>query len=273
MQIAFLGDIVGRSGREAVLVAIKQLETESGKIDCIIANGENAAHGFGLNAKVIEELMGGGIHAITTGNHVWDQKELISAIDKYPNVIRPINFPAGTPGKGIAEIPVGGTFDAGVVVVINVMLRLFMDALDDPFAAVDKALERYRLGKNGVKAIVVDMHGEASSEKTAMGHYLDGRVSLVVGTHTHIPTADGRVLNGGTAYQTDAGMCGDYDSVIGMDKKVPILKFTRKMPTDRMTPADGIGTACGLVMTVNPKTGLATTIRPIRLGGCLLQAS
>lgn len=237
-------------------------------LDCVVVNAENAAHGFGLNARIVEELLACGVDAITTGNHVWDQREMLAEIDRQPRVLRPLNYPPGTPGRGVTVVQ---TETGASVMVINAMCRLFMDPMDDPFAAIDAALEPVGLGDT-VDAILVDFHGEATSEKQALGHYLDGRVSLVVGTHTHVPTADCQVLPGGTAYQSDAGMCGDYDSVIGMQKAAPIHRFTRKIPGERLAPADGPATVCGVVVDLDPATGLARSIQPLRMGGRLAPA-
>ncbi|MEJ0063411.1 MAG: TIGR00282 family metallophosphoesterase [Alphaproteobacteria bacterium] len=264
MNILFIGDIVGRSGREAVAAHLPRLK-EKLRPDIIIANAENAAAGFGVTQKLAREFFALGIHCLTTGNHVWDQKELLGQIHQEPHLLRPLNYPEGTPGRGETVI----TTAAGKkVLVANLMGRLFMEALDDPFASAQKLLATHRLG-HSVDAIFIDFHAEASSEKMAFGHYLDGRVSAVVGTHTHIPTADAFILPGGTAYQTDAGMSGDYDSVIGMKKDVPVAKFTRKLPTERMTPAEGEATLCGAFITTDDRTGLASSIRPIRAGGRL----
>ncbi len=260
MRILFIGDVMGRSGRDAVLAHLPPLR-ERLKTDFVICNAENAAHGVGLTKKICEELYAAGVDCITTGNHVWDQREIILTIDQDPKLLRPMNFPKGTPGRGF------NTFNAGPlrILVMNVMGRLFMDALDDPFAAVQDILKTNRLGA-GLNAIFVDIHAEASSEKMAMAHYLDGRVSAVVGTHTHVPTADAQILPGGTAYQTDAGMTGDYDSVIGVRKDIPVLRFTRKMPTEKMQPAEGEGTLCGTFIVTDDKTGLAIRIEPVRVG-------
>lgn len=267
MKILFCGDLVGRSGREVVLEHVPRLRTALG-LDFVIANGENAAGGFGVTEKICAELFEAGIDCITGGNHSWDQREALSFIEREPRLLRPENFPAGTPGRGVGLYPAGG---GRKVLVVNVMGRLFMDPLDDPFACIDRVLARYRLGAS-IDAVVLDFHGEATSEKMAMGHYVDGRVSLCVGTHTHVPTADTVILGGGTAYQTDAGMCGDYDSVIGMDKAVPIARFTRKLPTERMGPATGDGTLCGTLVETDDATGLAVKIAPVRIGGKLSPA-
>ena len=260
MRLLFCGDLVGRSGREIVLQQLPELRRRL-QLDFVIVNGENAAGGFGITRKICEELYEAGADVVTGGNHSWDQKETLAFIDSEPRLLRPLNFPPGTPGRG------AGLFTAGQrkVLVINVMGRLFMDPLDDPFQAVEQTLNRYRLGAT-VDAIVVDIHAEATSEKMAMGHALDGRVSLVVGTHTHVPTADAQVLPGGTAYQTDAGMCGDYNSVIGMDKQVPIQRFTRKLPTERMSVAQGPGTLCGVFVETDDRSGLARRVEAVRVG-------
>lgn len=266
MRILFLGDVVGRTGREAVLAQLPRLKSAL-KPDAIVINGENAAGGFGITEKIAREFFDAGAHAITTGNHVWDQRELLATVQIEPRILRPLNYPAGTPGKGASVITLPG---GRKILVINVMLRLFMDAMDDPFQAVNVALQAHRLGST-VHAVLVDVHGEATSEKMAMGHFLDGRASLVVGTHTHVPTADVQVLPGGTAYQSDAGMCGDYDSVIGMRKEPAIARFTRKLPGEKLTPAEGEATVCGIVVDTDDRTGLATRARPVRVGGRLLE--
>jgi 2',3'-cyclic-nucleotide 2'-phosphodiesterase len=264
MRLLFCGDLVGRSGRDVVLENLPRVKRELA-LDFVIANGENAAGGFGISEKICAELYAAGVDVITTGNHVWDQKETIGFIDRDPRLLRPTNFPKGTPGRGSG---VYQTARGRKVMVVNVMGRLFMDPLDDPFATVERDLAGQRLGGT-VDAIVVDIHAEATSEKQAMGHYLDGRVSLVVGTHTHVPTADDQVLPKGTAFQSDAGMCGDYDSVIGMEKAIPVARFVRKVPTDRLSPALGAGTLCGLYLETDDRTGLARRVAPLRLGGRL----
>lgn len=266
MKILYLGDVVGRSGRDAVCETVPRLRQDLG-LDFVVVCGENAAHGFGLNARIAQDFFEAGVDVITTGNHVWDQRELIATIDKEPRILRPANYPPGTPGKGATVFPAAG---GRKVLVVQVMGRLFMDALDDPFASVAAELDRHRL-KGGVDAIVVDIHAEATSEKMSMGHFCDGRASLVVGSHSHVPTADYQVFPGGTAYQTDAGMCGDYDSVIGMVKEPAILRFTRKVPGERLSPAGGPGTACGVVVETDDATGLARSIQPVRVGGRLSQ--
>lgn len=261
MRLLYLGDIIGRAGRSLVLEKLPELR-QILRLDFVIVNGENAASGFGITAKICEAFFEGGVDVITGGNHIWDQKDIKNYIAGERRLIRPANYPPGTPGRGSALIE-----DARgrKLFVINVMGQIFMSALDDPFAAVAAELEKYPLG-SGAKMVLVDIHGEASSEKMAMGHFCDGRASLVVGSHSHIPTADARIFDGGTAYQTDAGMCGDYNSVIGMDKTEPLQRFTRKISTGRFTPALGEATLCGVFVETDDKTGLARRIEPLRLG-------
>jgi 2',3'-cyclic-nucleotide 2'-phosphodiesterase len=267
MRVLFCGDVMGRSGRQVVLDHVPALRKRLA-LDLVVVNGENAASGHGITVKIAEELLANGVDVLTTGNHVWDQRELLTQIDSMPRVLRPANLPAGTPGRGasIVQTPAGKK-----VMVINIIARLFMDLYDNPFAAIERILAEYTLGKN-VHAVIVDFHGEASSEKQAMGHFLDGRVSLVVGTHTHVPTADHRILPGGTAYQTDVGMCGDYDSVIGMGKDVATQRFLKKVPLPRLEPALGPATLCAILVDLDDTTGLATRIEPVRIGGLLSQA-
>jgi len=265
MNILFLGDIIGKPGRDAVAAQLPALRARL-KTDLVIANGENAAHGFGLTRAIAEEFFAMGIDVISTGNHWADQKEILTYIDNEDRVLRPRNYPKGTPGRGanLYQTP------AGSVLVVNVMGRVFMDALDDPFAAVEAELVACPLGE-AADVIVVDMHAETTSEKMAMGHFCDGRASLVVGTHTHVPTADAQVLPGGTAYQSDAGACCDYDSVIGMDKAEPVQRFVRKLSSARFSPATGPATVCGVFLQTNAK-GLAVRIEPVRVGGRLSEA-
>ncbi len=264
MRLLYLGDIVGRAGRTLAIEKIPEFR-KALKLDFVVINGENAASGFGITAKICREFFDAGVDVISTGNHVWDQKETKTHIASEPRLIRPINYPAGTPGRG--SVMVQDTRGRNLL-VINVMGQVFMGGLDDPFAAVDAELKKYPLG-SGAKFILVDIHGEATSEKMAMGHFCDGRASLVVGTHSHVPTADAQILDGGTAYQTDAGMCGDYNSVIGMDKAEPLQRFTRKISTGRFAPALGEATLCGVFVESDDKTGLAKRIEPLRLGARL----
>lgn len=266
MRILFLGDIIGSTGREAVVRHVPVLR-EKLALDFVIVNGENAAHGFGITAKICQELYDAGVDCISTGNHIWDQREIIGYIERDHKLLRPVNFPKGTPGRGYTLLERDGLR----LLVINAMARLFMDAIDDPFKAVDELLEQHHLGRD-VDAIFVDFHGEATSEKMAMGHFCDGRASAVVGTHSHVPTADTHILPGGTAYQTDAGMCGSYDSVIGMEKHISIERFVRKVPGEKMRPAEGEATVCGVFVETDTKSGLARNIAPVRVGGVLSQA-
>jgi len=234
-------------------------------LDFVIVNGENAAGGFGITAQICNDLFDAGVDAITLGNHSWDQREALVHIEREPRLIRPVNYPKGTPGRG-ASLLDGPNGER--VLVINAMGRVFMDPLDDPFTTVEHEIDACPLGEVA-DAIVVDFHGEATSEKMAMGHFCDGRASLVVGTHSHVPTADAQILDGGTAYQTDAGMCGDYNSVIGMEKDEPISRFLTKIPSGRFTPALGPATLCGVYVETDPRSGLALRVEPVRIGGRL----
>jgi metallophosphoesterase (TIGR00282 family) len=264
MKILICGDVVGKAGRRVIEENLPDLRQRL-ELDFVIVNGENAAHGFGITDKICAAFYAAGTDVITTGNHVWDQREIINYIDGDAKLLRPMNYPDGTPGVGTG---IFNTKDGRKVMVVHPMGRLFMDPLDDPFAAVDDALKNHRLGQS-VDAIIVDFHGEATSEKQGMGHFLDGRVSAVVGTHTHAPTADARILPGGTAFQTDIGMTGDYDSVIGMKKEIATSRFTTKMPQGRLEPADGAATLCAVYVETDDGTGLAKYVGPLRLGGCL----
>ena len=268
MRLLFLGDLVGRAGRTAAIAALPRLRVE-GRLDFIAVNAENAASGFGLTAAIADEIFAAGADVITLGDHAFDQKEMLSHIEREPRILRPLNYARGAPGRGAA------LFDAtrGRKVFVAVALgRVFMNRpFDDPFSALDAALKTAPLG--GVaQASIVEMHAEATSEKMAMGHWCDGRTSLVVGTHTHVPTADAMILPRGTAYQTDAGMCGDYDSVIGMDKVEPLKRFITGMGIARFEPALGEPTICGTLVETDDRTGLATKITPIRLDGKLKSA-
>jgi metallophosphoesterase (TIGR00282 family) len=268
VRLAFFGDVVGRSGREGLATHLAGLRRRLG-LEFVIVNAENAAAGFGITENTARELFNAGADCLTLGNHSWDQKEALTYIVREPRLIRPLNYPAfaDAPGRGVQLF----TTDRGHhVLVVNLLGRVHMDALDDPFAAVDRELEACPLGV-AADAIVVDMHAEATSEKMAMGHFCDGRASLVVGTHTHVPTADHQILPGGTAYQSDAGACADYDSVIGNQKDEPIRRFTTRISQGRFKPAEGEATVCGLYLETDPATGLARRIEPIRVGGRLSQ--
>src|SRR5207342_2551104 len=239
MRILFIGDVVGRSGRTVVLERLPGLIADW-KLDLVVVNGENAAGGFGITEVIYNEFIDAGADAITLGNHAWDQREALVFIERAPRLVRPLNYPKGTPGRGAALVD---SKNGKRALVMNAMGRVFMDPLDDPFAAVERELAACAL-RSGADAIVIDMHGEATSEKQAMGFFCDGRASLVVGTHTHAPTADHRVLPAGTAYVSDVGMTGDYDSVIGMNKAEPLHRFTRRIPSGKFEPASGPATLC-----------------------------
>jgi metallophosphoesterase (TIGR00282 family) len=264
MRILFVGDVVGRAGRDAVIRRLPDLRTRW-HLDLVVVNGENAAGGFGITERILDDFLAAGADAVTLGNHSFDQREALVFIERAPRLLRPANYPEGTPGRGAALIE---TAAGAHVLVMNLMGRLFMDALDDPFARAERELAACPLGQ-GCDATVIDFHAEATSEKMAFAHVVDGRASLVVGTHTHVPTADHQVLPGGTAFLSDAGMCGDYDSVIGMEKDEPVRRFTRKLASGRFEPADGEATFCGVAIETDDGTGLARWIAPVRLGGRL----
>jgi hypothetical protein len=266
MRFAFFGDIVGRSGREGLAEHLPYLRRQLG-LEFVVVNAENAAAGFGITENTARELFAAGADCLTLGNHSWDQKEALTYIVREPRMIRPLNYPAlsDAPGRGAQMFD---TERGKRVLVINLLGRVNMDSLDDPFAAVDRELNACPLGQ-AADAVIVDMHAEATSEKMAMGHFCDGRASLVVGTHTHVPTADCQILNNGTAYQTDAGACADYDSVIGNQKEEPLRRFTTRISGGRYQPAEGPATVCGVYVETDDATGLARRIEPIRIGGRL----
>jgi metallophosphoesterase (TIGR00282 family) len=266
LRLLFIGDVVGRSGRDAVLSRLPGLRKAFG-LDFVVVNAENAAGGFGITEAICEEFLETGVDCVTLGNHAFDQREALAYIERQPRLLRPINYPAGTPGRG------AGIFEAACgarIFVANVQGRIFMDQLDDPFAGINRELARVGLAREAA-AVVIDMHAETTSEKMALAHFVDGRASLVAGSHTHAPTADAQILAKGTGYISDAGMCGDYDSVIGMRKEEPIRRFVQKTPGSRYEPASGEGTLCGVGVEVLRATGLATRIAPLRLGGRLAQ--
>ena len=267
MRILFIGDVVGRAGRAAVNERLPGL-VKDWKLDLVVVNGENAAGGFGITETIYTELVDAGADAITLGNHAWDQREALVFIERAPRLIRPLNYPKGAPGHGAALIDAKNGKRA---LVVNAMGRIFMEALDDPFAAIERELSACAL-KRDADAIVLDFHCEATSEKQAMGHFCDGRASLVVGTHTHAPTADQRVLAGGTAFVSDVGMTGDFDSVIGMNKDEPLNRFLRKIPGSKFEPANGPATLCALAVETDDASGLASKVGAVRLGGILEQA-
>lgn len=265
MKLGFFGDVVGKAGRRAVKAHLPELKAKA-QLDFVVVNAENSAGGFGITQPVANELYDAGADCLTLGNHAWDKREIFSFIGIEDRLLRVSNYSptSGVPGRGAFVYEL---LDGRKVGVISVMGELFMQQLGDPFLAVDRELANMELG-HVVDALILDVHAEATSEKMAMGHHCDGRVSLVVGTHTHVPTADSQVLPGGTAYLTDAGMCGDYLSVIGMNKDVSLEKFVSPVPTSRRNePANGEGTMCGVIVVTDDQTGLATSIEQVRIGG------
>ena len=264
MRILFVGDVVGRAGRNVVAEHLPGL-VRDWSLDLVVVNGENAAGGFGITETIYQELLDAGADAITLGNHAWDQREALVFIDRAPKLIRPVNFPRGTPGRGAALVE---TKTGKRALVVNAMGRVFMTPFDDPFAALERELAACPL-REAADAIVVDFHCEATSEKQGVGFFCDGRASLVVGTHTHVPTADHQILPGGTAYMTDAGMTGDYDSIIGMQKDEPLRRFTSGIPSGRFEPAQGAATLSGVAVETDDASGLAVKVAPVRIGGRL----
>lgn len=267
MRLLFLGDLVGRSGRTAAVEALPGLRRDWG-LDFVVVNAENSAAGFGLTAKIADELFAAGADVVTLGDHAFDQKEMLGHIAGEPRILRPLNFAPGAPGRGAGVFPATRGRRVFVAVALG---RVFMNRpFDDPFSALDAALKATPLG--AVQASIVEVHAEATSEKMALGHWCDGRASMVVGSHTHVPTADAMIMPKGTAYQSDAGMCGDYNSVIGMDKTEPMKRFVTGMGTGRFEPSLGAATLCGMLVETDDASGLATKITPIRLGGTLCAA-
>ncbi|RCL00660.1 MAG: Metallophosphoesterase [Candidatus Tokpelaia sp. JSC188] len=262
MRFLFLGDMVGRTGRDAVFKKLPDLIADL-QLDFVVVNGENAANGHGITERIYLEALISGIDVVTSGNHIFDQKDTLVYADRADNLLRPANFPKGTPGKG------SGIYIArngARVLVANVMGRVFMyPDLDAPFGAAERIVSSCPLGEQ-VDAVIFDFHAEATSEKQCFGHFLDSRVSVVVGTHTHVPTADAQILEGGTAYMSDAGMCGDYDSTLGMDKEEPLQRFLSKIPRFRYEAANGPATICGLAVDISDRTGLAEKVSPLRIG-------
>lgn len=265
MRILFLGDVMGRAGRRAITEGLGPLRARLG-IDFAVVNAENSSGGRGLTAGHARLLLDAGADVLTLGDHAFDQKDMLAAAESEPRIIRPLNYAREAPGRGakVFEATRGRR-----VLVAQVLGQVFMRRpFDDPFSALDGVLRTHVLG-GAVQASVIDVHAEATSEKMALGHFCDGRASLVVGTHTHVPTADTMILNRGTAYQTDAGMCGDYDSVIGMEKTEPMRRFLTGMARDRFTPAEGEATLAGVVVETDDRTGLARSVAPLREGGRL----
>jgi 2',3'-cyclic-nucleotide 2'-phosphodiesterase len=268
MRILFLGDVVGRSGRQAVSETLPRLRREW-QLDFVVVNGENASGGMGLTTPHARILLDAGADCLTLGDHAFDQKDMLSAVEQEPRILRPVNYAKTAPGKGTRIFE---TASGRKVFVVQVLGQVFMRrAFEDPFSSVDAALKQAPL-KRSADAVIVDFHAEATSEKMAMGHWCDGRASLVVGTHTHVPTADTQILAQGTAYQSDAGMCGDYDSVIGMDKLEPITRFVTGMSKARFAPARGAATLSGVFVETEDSTGCAVRAAPIRVGGRLAPA-
>jgi metallophosphoesterase (TIGR00282 family) len=267
MRLAFLGDIMGRSGRTAVIEHLPALRREH-RLDFVVVNVENAAGGFGVTTQIVEDVLAAGADCLTTGNHAFDQRDELAIYDQETRLLRPANFPAANPGRGAGLY---ATSDDRRVLVVQLHGQRFMNPMDDMVPALERELGELRLGQDA-DAIIVDVHAEATSEKYTIGHYLDGRVSLVCGSHTHVPTADVQVFPGGTAFQADAGMCGDYDSVIGMDKTAPLENMITKIKSSRFTPASGPATICGIVVDTDDRTGLAVGAWPLRVGGRLAPA-
>jgi 2',3'-cyclic-nucleotide 2'-phosphodiesterase len=268
MKILFLGDVMGRAGRAAITERLPGLRTAWG-LDFVVVNGENASSGMGLTPEHAKGILAAGADCVTLGDHAFDQKDMLQFIETEARILRPLNYAKGAPGRGAKLFNATG---GRKVLVTQVLGQVFMKRpFDDPFSAVETVLKSHPLG-GLAQAIVVDMHCEATSEKMAMGHWCDGRASLVVGTHTHVPTGDAQVLPAGTAYLTDAGMCGDYNSVIGMEKAEPMRRFITGMPKTRFEPANGEATLSGVYVETDDRTGLAKKISMIRVGG-RLQAS
>lgn len=268
MKLLFLGDVMGRAGRKAVVDRLPALRAEWG-LDFVVVNGENASSGAGLTAEHAKVLLQAGADCLTLGDHAFDQKDMLGFAEQDSRIIRPLNFAKVAPGRGARLFQDGR---GRKVLVAQVLGQVFMKRpFDDPFSAIDAVLKAHPLG-GLAQAVIVDMHCEATSEKMAMGHWCDGRASLVVGTHTHVPTADAMILGGGTGYLTDAGMCGDYNSVIGMDKAEPMRRFITGMAKTRFEPAEGEATLSGVYVETDDRTGKATKIAMVRVGGRLSEA-
>jgi metallophosphoesterase (TIGR00282 family) len=265
MNILILGDVVGPAGVKAVKEKLPKIIKEK-KVDFVILNGENAADsGRGITKKIFEEFLEAGADVITTGNHVWDHKDAEDIASKNQKFLRPLNLPKDSPGNGEGIFLKNGK----KFIVLNLMGNVFMKKCDDVFVEAKKFIDRFKLGNGKADFIIVDMHGEITSEKMAMGHLFDGKATMVVGTHTHVPTSDHRIMEKGTAYQTDLGMSGDYNSVIGMNKDNSLKKFLKDSSAENHFPALGEATISGLLVTADDKTGLAKKVQPIILGGSL----
>ncbi len=267
MRILVCGDVVGRKGRSIVMELVPKLRSEL-QLDGVIINAENSAGGFGITQEISHELFESGVDVITTGNHAWDQKCVNNYFAKESRLLRPVNYKLDKPGLGITKVRLHTN---KTLVVINIMGKLFMPppVSADPFFSIAAILNEHPLKQQDIDAIVIDIHAEANSEKMAFAYYVDGKVSAVVGTHTHVPTADARILPKGTAYQTDLGMCGPYDSVLGMQKDLSISRFLGTIPSPHMKPASGEPTLCGAVITIDDTTGLASDITSLKIGGLL----
>ena len=267
MNILILGDIVGPAGVKAVKERLPKTIKQK-KVDFVVVNGENAADtGRGITKKIFEELLSAGADVITTGNHVWDHKDAENIASKNQKFLRPINLPKDSPGNGKGVFKKNGKN----FIVLNLMGNVFMKKCDDVFVEAKKFIETFRLGEGQADFIIVDMHGEITSEKMALGHFFDGKATMVVGTHTHVPTSDYRIMEKGTAYQTDLGMCGDYNSVIGMNKENSLKKFLKDSSAENHFPANGDASICGVIVDADDKTGLARNINQIIIGGNLKQ--
>ncbi len=264
MKVLFCGDVVGKAGRRIVFDVLPKLREKLG-LDMTIVNGENAAHGFGLSPKIYEEFLRNGTDVVTLGNHAFDKPEIFTVLEKKTSLVRPLNFPENTIGQGWYI----HTTQSGLrVAVVQLIGRVYMKPVDDPFTAIDGWFEKYKQGID-YDILFVDFHADATAEKNAMGHYLDGRAAVVVGTHTHIPTADYRILPNGTAFMTDVGMCGDYDSVIGMKKDGALARFFAVDRRGKLEPAETNGTFCAVCVEIDDETGKAVKIFPVRLGSAL----
>jgi hypothetical protein len=269
MRLMFLGDVMGKAGRKAVAERLPGLRADWG-LDFVVVNGENATGGMGLSAEHAKALLAAGADVVTLGDHAFDQKDIVPLLEEEPRILRPVNYSKLAPGHGARVFEAGG---GRRVLVAQVLGRVFMkQPFDDPFSAIEPILKAHRLGV-AVQAAIVDVHAEATSEKMGMGHWCDGQASLVVGTHTHVPTGDAQILKGGTAYLTDAGMCGDYDSVIGMEKLEPMRRFVTGMAKARFEPAGGEASLCGVFVETDDRTGLALRVAPVRVGGRLQGAA
>ncbi|MFN3721672.1 MAG: YmdB family metallophosphoesterase [Paracoccaceae bacterium] len=268
MKMLFLGDVMGRTGRAAIAERLAGLRAEW-NLDFVVVNGENASSGMGLTPEHAKLILQAGADCVTLGDHAFDHKDMLSFIEQEPRILRPINFSKVAPGKGWRVFT---ATQGRKVLVAQVLGQVFMKRpFDDPFSAIEGVLKSHPMG-GMVQAAIVDVHAEATSEKMAMGHWCDGQASLVVGTHTHVPTGDAQILTGGTAYLTDAGMCGDYNSVIGMEKLEPLRRFITGMPKARFEPAGGPATLSGVYVETDDRTGKAIAVRMIRVGGRLQEA-